>query len=63
MNLSVRHAPGRVAKEVGIRKTMAPPAVLANQFFSESFLVVIFAYALALLLTACSPLLVQCAFR
>jgi hypothetical protein len=27
---------------------------LANQFFSESFLVVIFAYALALLLTACS---------
>ena len=52
MNLSTARAERR-AKEVGIRKTIGSVRTqLINQFFSESFLVVLFAFALAIGLTA-----------
>ena len=52
MNLSTARAERR-AKEVGIRKTIGSiRSQLVNQFFSESFLVVLFAFALAIGLTS-----------
>ena len=52
MNLSTARSERR-AKEVGIRKTIGSVRrQLINQFFSESFLVVLFAFALAIGLTS-----------
>ncbi len=54
MNLSTARAEKR-AKEVGIRKTMGSlKAQLIQQFLSESFLVVLFAFILSLLLVTLS---------
>src|SRR5205814_2128228 len=54
MNLSMARAEKR-AKEVGIRKTMGSlKAQLIQQFLSESFLVVILAFTLSLLLAVLS---------
>jgi ABC-type antimicrobial peptide transport system permease subunit len=54
MNLSTARSEKR-AKEVGIRKTMGSPRwQLMGQFFSESFLVVLFAWLFAVALTALS---------
>ena len=54
MNLSTARSEKR-AKEVGIRKTIGSARwQLAGQFFSESFLVVFFAFMLAILLVVCS---------
>ncbi|WP_245859432.1 permease prefix domain 2-containing transporter [Spirosoma aerolatum] len=51
MNLSTARSEKR-AKEVGIRKSVGSVrSQLVNQFFSESFLVVVLAFVLALLLT------------
>ena len=52
MNLSTARAERR-AKEVGIRKTIGSVrSQLINQFFSESFLVVLFSFAVAIGLTS-----------
>jgi ABC-type antimicrobial peptide transport system permease subunit len=52
VNLSTARAEKR-AKEVGIRKTIGSVrSQLVNQFFSESFLVVMFSFILAIALTA-----------
>jgi putative ABC transport system permease protein len=52
VNLSTARAEKR-SKEVGIRKTIGSVrSQLINQFFSESFLVVLFSFFLAILLTA-----------
>ena len=52
VNLSTARAEKR-AKEVGIRKTIGSVrSQLVNQFFSESFLVVVFSFILAITLTA-----------
>ncbi|QHW00644.1 FtsX-like permease family protein [Spirosoma endbachense] len=54
MNLSTARSEKR-AKEVGIRKAVGSVRMqLVNQFFSESFLVVILAFVLAILLTTIS---------
>ena len=54
MNLSTARSEKR-AKEVGIRKTIGSARwQLIGQFFSESFLVVVCAFVVALLLVACS---------
>ncbi|RRB00015.1 FtsX-like permease family protein [Larkinella rosea] len=54
MNLSTARSEKR-AKEVGIRKSVGSQrAQLVSQFFSESFLVVLLAFSLALLLTTLS---------
>ncbi|GAB4032150.1 permease prefix domain 2-containing transporter [Spirosoma gilvum] len=54
MNLSTARSEKR-AKEVGIRKSVGSVrSQLVNQFFSESFLVVMLAFVLALLLTSVS---------
>jgi putative ABC transport system permease protein len=52
MNLSTARSEKR-AKEVGIRKTMGSiKGQLISQFFSESFLVVVFAFLVAIVLTS-----------
>jgi putative ABC transport system permease protein len=54
MNLSTARSERR-AKEVGIRKTIGSVrAQIVNQFFSESFLIVILAFALAIFIAAIS---------
>jgi predicted permease len=54
MNLSTARSEKR-AKEVGIRKTIGSARwQLINQFFSESLLVALFAFVLAVLLVVCS---------
>jgi ABC-type antimicrobial peptide transport system permease subunit len=54
MNLSTARSEKR-AKEVGVRKTMGSlQRQLVGQFFSESFLVVVLAFGVALLLAAAS---------
>jgi len=54
MNLSTARSEKR-AKEVGVRKTIGSVrSQLIHQFFSESFLVVFFAFFLAILLTSLS---------
>jgi ABC-type antimicrobial peptide transport system permease subunit len=52
MNLSTARSERR-AKEVGIRKTIGSLRLqLINQFFTESFLVVVFAFIMAIILTS-----------